>query len=132
MPRHQSINKAQSRTLSVICHDFLLLSAFSHRYSRSHLQSCPRTIKKSSPVIHFVTIFSTNANHLHGSRQKRFPFSVVEKFRFPKPSARPRQKILEIPFVRERWKCLFKSFNTVAAIFSFLSPATRSKFLCLY
>lgn len=68
---------------------------------------------------------------LHGSRQSG-SFSVVEKFRFPKPSAWPRQKILEIPFVRQRWKCLFKSFNTVAAILSFLSPTTRSKFLCLY
>lgn len=58
-------------------------------------------------------------------------FFVVEKFLFAKPSARPKQKILEIPFAND-WKCLFKSFNTVAAILSFLSQATRSKFLCLY
>lgn len=90
---------------------------FRHRYSRSHLQSCLRTIKFESP---WSTLwrFSRQMQIICTRAAKRGSFSVVEKFRFPKPSARSRQKILEIPFA----KCLFKSFNTVAAILSFLCP----------
>lgn len=121
VPKHkQNVNTQWFATIS-------FRRLFRHRYSRSHLQSCPRTIKFES-LWSTLWWFSRQMQIICTGAAKSGSFSVVEKFCFSKPTARQRQKILEIPFA----KCLFKSFNTVAAILSFLSPATRSKFLCLY
>lgn len=80
---------------------------------------------KRNSLIHLnLTVLSdsfqsdaTNANHLPENRQKRSLFGArfcCREISLSKPSALE-QKILEIPY-GERWRCLFKSFNTVAAV----------------
>lgn len=51
---------------------------------------------------------------------------VFEKFPFKSLSDRMEQKVLEIPYTAQ-WKCLFKSFNTVANQIPFVFIGKRRK-----